>query len=332
MRSRRYAAILLVCAMVGVFSGCVLAFPAAEGKFQRTLTVTGPVDLDVSTGSGSIAIRAGSSTTVEISGMIRANDDRNNNALEKVRYLEANPPIEQSGNTIRIGRISDPAYRNNVSISYEIFVPAETRVQSNTGSGSQKIEGVRGPVDAHTGSGSITMLDIGSDVVAQTGSGGIGLDHVAGRVDAHTGSGSIRAGDVSGSVKAQTGSGGITLSLAAAERGGGGLDVEASTGSGSIEVSGVNGSLRANTGSGGITAGGIPAGDWKLDTSSGSITLRLDENASFDLHARSSSGSISTSHPITMTGTISKRELNGRVRNGGHLIEASTSSGSISIR
>jgi len=332
MKSRRCAVVLTACVLLTVFSGCVLAFPAAEGRFQRALKVTGPVDLDVSTGSGSIAVRAGSSSSVEISGVIRASDDWRNNAQEKVRYLEANPPIEQSGNTIRIGRISDPAYRNNISISYEIFVPAETRVRSNTGSGGQKIEGVRGPVDAHTGSGSVAMLDIGSDVVAQTGSGSIGLEHIAGRVDAHTGSGSIRAIDVSGPVKAETGSGGITLSLAAAERGGAGLDVEASTGSGSIEVSGVNGSLHASTGSGGITANGIPAGDWKLVTSSGSITLRLDADASFDLYAHTSSGSVSTTHPITMTGTITKHELRGRVRNGGHLIEASTSSGRITIR
>jgi hypothetical protein len=332
MRSPRYASILPVCALLIIFSGCVLAFPALEGKFDRTLTVTGPVDLDVSTGSGRIAVKVGSSSAVQISGLIRANDDSRNNAQEKVRYLMANPPIEQTGNIIRIGRISDPAYRNNVSISYEIVVPAETRVRSDTGSGSQRIEGVRGPVDAHTGSGSIAMLDIGSDVVAQTGSGSIGLDQVAGKVDAHTGSGSIRAEGVSGSIKAETGSGSITLSLTAAERGGAGLDVEASTGSGSIEVSGVNGSLRANTGSGGIRAGGIPAGDWKLDTSSGSITLQLDANASFDIYARSHSGNISTSHPITMTGTVTKREMRGRVRNGGHLVEASTSSGSITIR
>jgi len=332
MRSRGWAAILPVFALLIVFSACIPAFPAAEGRFQRTLTVTGPVDLDVSTGSGSIVVRSGGSATVEISGLIRANDDRENNAQDKVRYLEATPPIEQSGNTIRIGRISDPAFRKNVSISYEIFVPAETRVRSETGSGSQKVEGVRGPVAAHTGSGSIAMLEIGSDVIAQTGSGSIGLDHVAGRVDAHTGSGSIRATDISGPIKAETGSGGITLSLAAAERGGDGLDVEASAGSGSIEVSGVNGSLRASTGSGGIRAGGVPAGDWKLHTSSGSVTLQLDANASFDIDARTSSGSISTSHPITITGAASKRELHGRVRNGGHLIEASTSSGSIAIR
>jgi DUF4097 and DUF4098 domain-containing protein YvlB len=303
-----------------------------EGKFDRTLTVTGPVDLDVNTGSGRIAVRVGSSSAVQISGLIRANDDWRNNAQEKVRYLMANPPIEQTGNTIRIGRISDSAYRNNVSISYEIVVPAETRVRSNTGSGSQKIEGVRGQVDAHTGSGSITLLDIGNDVVAETGSGSIGLDHVAGKVDAHTGSGSIRAEGISGPIKAETGSGGITLSLTAAERGGAGLDVEASTGSGSIEVSGINGSLLANTGSGGIRAGGIPAGDWKLETSSGSITMQLDANASFELYARTHSGGISTSLPITMTGTVTKHEMRGRVRNGGHLVEASTGSGSITIR
>jgi len=306
---------LSIVAAIALFglSGCVDAYPAVEGKFERTLKVTGPVDLDVSTGSGKIEVRAGSSSVVRIYGLIKARDDWRSSAQEKVRYLEANPPIEQSGNSIRIGRIDEGAFRNNVSISYEIETPADTRLNARTGSGSQMIEGLRGPVEVSTGSGSIEV------------------DSISGAVDASTGSGSIRAMRVAGSIKARTGSGGITLEQTAPERGAV-LDVEASTGSGSIEVSGVNGTLRASTGSGGITAGGNPAGEWKVHTSSGSVMLHLAPGAAFDLYARTSSGRINVDHPVTVMGGISKNEIRGTVRGGGRLVDVRTSSGGITIR
>ena len=331
MKRCRLAAVVPLGLILIALAACDFAYPAVEGKFERTLTVSGPVSLDVSTGSGRIAVRAGSASAVQIFGEIRARDDWKNNAQEKVRYLMENPPIEQTGNVIRIGRIENSTYRNNVSISYEIIVPAETTVRSSTGSGSQNIEGIRGAVNASTGSGSITMADIGSGVVAHTGSGGIRLDQIAGTVEAQTGSGSIHALGISGSIKAATGSGGITLEQVAAEHGGA-LDVEAGTGSGSIVVSGVNGSLRAESGSGGIRASGIPAGDWTIDASSGSVTLNLGSGAAFDLYARSSSGQITTDLPITVTGTIGKHEMRGKVRGGGRLIEVTTHSGGITIR
>ena len=36
--------------------------------------------------------------------------------------MEANPPILQSGNDLRIGHIDDPELRRNISISYEVVV------------------------------------------------------------------------------------------------------------------------------------------------------------------------------------------------------------------
>ncbi|MBZ5498754.1 MAG: DUF4097 domain-containing protein [Acidobacteriia bacterium] len=330
MRLSRYIAAFCIGMYLIALSGCDLAYPAVEGQFDRTLNVTGMVNLDVSTGSGSIAIRAGSASAVQIHGLIRAGEDWRSNAQEKVRYLEANPPIEQNGNVIRIGRIDNAAYRNNVSISYEIIVPAETQVRSKTGSGGLKVEGIRRPVDASTGSGSIAMDNIGNDVIAHTGSGSIELDQITGKVEARTGSGSIRGERIAGSVKADTGSGSITLAQTSAERGAI-WNVEVSTGSGSIDVSGVNGPLRAESGSGGITVTGNPAGDWELDASSGAVTLHLDANAAFDLYARSSSSRISVDQPVTVTGTLGKHEIRGKVRGGGHLIDVRTGSGSINI-
>ena len=50
----------------------VPAFAAAEGNFQRTLSVNGHVDLDVSSGSGSITVRT-TLNTAEVAPMPSAN-------------------------------------------------------------------------------------------------------------------------------------------------------------------------------------------------------------------------------------------------------------------
>jgi DUF4097 and DUF4098 domain-containing protein YvlB len=72
-------------------------------------------------------------------------------------------------------------------------------------------------------------------------------------------------------------------------------------------------------------------GEWRLRSGSGSVRLRLPQQAAFDLDAHAGSGSIHTDHPILVEGTLSRRELRGKVRGGGSLLEVSTSSGSIEI-
>jgi hypothetical protein len=301
----------------------------AEGSFDRTLKVTGAVDLDVTTGSGSIEVRTGDASTLQVHAKIRVSDGwhiSRSEAEEKVRRIEANPPIQQNGNTIVIGKIDDEELRRNVSISYELTVPAETRLMSHTGSGSQTIDGIRGPLDASTGSGSLRLSRIGGETQCRTGSGGIELDDIKGGVRASTGSGQIRATRIAGSFFGHTGSGGIEAEQIA------GGDAEVDTGSGSITLRGVRGKLQAHTGSGTITADGEMTGDWRLRSGSGSVRLRLPQQAAFDLDAHAGSGSIHTDHPILVEGTLSRRELRGRVRGGGPVLEVSTSSGSIEIR
>ncbi len=322
--------LLMLISLAG-FWGCVVAFPAAEGKFERTLNVTGPVNLDISTGSGSIDVKAGNPGVVRVYGIIKAQNDVGASAEEKVRYLEANPPIQANGNTIHIGRIDNQAYRNRISISYQIEAPPDTQLASRTGSGSQKIDGLRGAVDLSTGSGSIAVANVIGDVNAQTGSGSIELRSITGRATLNTGSGSIKAEQIAGSIKARTGSGHIALRQKMAEQGAP-TEVEAHTGSGGIEVYGVFGSLRASTGSGSIRADGNPVRDWSINTSSGNVAIEMPADVSFELNARTSSGHISVDHPVEVRGKVERNQLRGTVRGGGSLVEVRTSSGSITIR
>src|SRR5215469_4420582 len=126
--SPRVFAILLVFACACT----VRASYAAEGSFTRKLNVSGTVDLDVSTGSGSIDVREGPVNQVEIRATIRASNNwfrSDRDSESAIRQIESNPPIEQSGQSIRIGRVLDRELEQHVSISYEIVAPALTNIR-----------------------------------------------------------------------------------------------------------------------------------------------------------------------------------------------------------
>src|SRR5437868_3224349 len=145
----------------------------ASGGFTRNLKVSGNVDLDITTGSGDINIRRGDGGSVNVVAKIKANDSwlgSGPSAQEKVRMIEQNPPVKQNGNTISIGHIDDRELRRNVSISYEVTVPSDSRVHSETGSGDMRVEDVKGPVRASTGSGNVTTRNIGDELRVNTGS------------------------------------------------------------------------------------------------------------------------------------------------------------------
>lgn len=284
---------------------------AAKGSFEQTLSVDGPILLNVSTGSGSITIRTGTAGRVEVAGHIKVGTSwlrrSGESAQELVDELEANPPIELAGGELRVGHLKGRAYKGNVSISYEITVPADTRVKSGTGSGSTSIDGVAEILKASSGSGSLELSNVGGPAKASTGSGRIRLDDVGGAVAANTGSGSIYL--------MQTAPG----------------DVKVSTGSGSIELHNIDGALHARAGSGRVRVDGRQNGTWDLDTGSGSIKIDLPDDAAFQLDAESSSGSIVVEHPVTVQGKISKRHLRGEVRGGGDLLKIDSGSGSITV-
>jgi hypothetical protein len=230
--------LLSIAVFAGIFAMplSVLGQTRIEGSFDRVLNVSGMVNLDVSTGSGSIDIRRGIGNRVEIRGRIRASDSWRRSSRDTediVRRLEANPPIEQIGSTVRVGRILDRDAQQNVSISYEIMVPVQTNVSAHSGSGSQSVEGIDGRVEVGAGSGSITLRDIRGDLDANAGSGTIRATNIRGGLRMHTGSGGIQVqGEQTGRWDLQAGSGTIDLDLPSNAA----FDLAAHTGSGGVDV------------------------------------------------------------------------------------------------
>jgi hypothetical protein len=171
---------------------------AADGTFEERLDVPDATLLEVGTGSGSIEISSGPGREITVVGKVRVNRNsfwrRGGDADEVLQQVLDNPPVELEGNRLVVGRIKDRGIRNRVSISYEIVVPEDTRI------------------DAATGSGSISVADVAADVEVSSGSGRLTLEDIGGPVKASAGSGSIRADGVAGEFRANAGSGGIYLS------------------------------------------------------------------------------------------------------------------------
>ena len=280
-----------------------------QGQFEKTFQVTGPVNLEVQTRSGDITVRSGPGGTVSIRGKIYVGDHwLFGGRHTEVSDIEQHPPLRQDGNSIHIDYVNV----RDISVDYEITVPADTTLRTHSGSGNQTIEGTHGNVDLQSGSGDVRLAQISGEIRLQTGSG------------------NVRAREIEGPVRGSAGSGDIELE----ENGTGDIDLH--TGSGNITARGIQGAFRADAGSGDITADGTMTGAWDIHTGSGNVHIQLPRNAAFDANLSTSSGSLSVDAPLTMTvqGRVqeSRKSVMGKVRGGGPLLTLRTGSGDIHIQ
>ena len=309
-RSARFSG-AFACASVALLLLLACSFASAstpQGEFDKTFQVTGPVDLEVQSHSGNIIVRTGAVGSVSVHGKIYVGDhwlfgDRHSD----VSAIEQHPPLHQDGNGIRIDYVN----AHDISVDYEIIVPANTAIRTHSGSGDQTIDGTHGNADLQSGSGELKLTGITGEIHIQTGSG------------------NVRAKEISGAVRGDAGSGDIDVEEIAPG------DIDLRTGSGNLTVRGVHGGLHAQAGSGDITAEGTQTGDWEIRTGSGNVHVHLPADAAFDANISTGSGTLNVDAPITMTvqGRVNQthKTIVGKVRGGGPSLTVHTGSGDIHI-
>jgi DUF4097 and DUF4098 domain-containing protein YvlB len=294
--------------LIFVLATSLTGFASVIGTFDRSFQVNGTVDLEVLTRSGDIIVRNGAPGTVSIHAKIQSgNSWFGGDHKADVQTLQSNPPVRQSGNTIRIDYVNI----NNISIDYEITVPEDTTLRGHTGSGDQTIEGLKGNIDLESGSGDLKLA------------------RLTGQMHFQTGSGNIRGNELSGPAKVKAGSGDIDIEEVSVG------DVDIRTGSGNITVGGINGGFHAEAGSGDIHGKGSPKSMWSVRTGSGNVTLNVPSDSAFDVDISTSSGTVTLGHPVTTTvqGRIeeSKKNVIGKVRGGGPVVSVHTGSGDVQV-
>lgn len=270
-------------------TACVAGVPG-RGSFERTLNVSGPVDLDVLSEVGGIIVTVGPSDIVRVQAVLTPQLGPLDlaRATSRIRDLELHPPIEQTGNRIRIGYPADPKQLTRISMRLEVQVPRATVVRARTSSGGIEVSGLEGSTHTESSSGRIEVAEVTGDVTAKAQSGSVVVTSCRGRVELHNGSGRIEVTDAAGAIEATTGSGAIQITQ-------------------------------------------IAAAPIRARARSGAIKVRLVPSAGYDYLARSEKGKIIVADIQSDKG-LQRRELSGKLRGGGPLVDVKTYSSSVSLQ
>jgi hypothetical protein len=230
---------------------------AVEGSFERTLQVGRAPEVRVTGRSGSIGVAPGAEGRVQVRARVRAYDSvdlfSTYTPAERVAKLENTPPVVQTGDSIVVGEVDDDwALLQNVSITYEITVPPNTRLTTVSRSAPQTITAIAGPVVATSRSGSISIERAGGPLRLESRSGDVTIDgEPRGSWEVETRSGEVElrippsaafdlsAASRSGAIETRrplTPSGRLTRNRLDGRVGGGGPRIDIATRSGSIRI------------------------------------------------------------------------------------------------
>ena len=309
-----------------LFTVACLALGSEPGAFERTLSVSGPVKLDVRSDPGGVEIMTGSSDLVRIRALIKPLYGRLDLDLAEANIcaLVQNPPIEQVGNTIRVGYPKDPALLRAVTIHFEIEAPRTTQVQAYTQSGGVRIAGITGPAEVKTTSGRTEITDVASEIKANGHSGAVVIRNAGGRVFVRTGSGGVELSNIEGAVEAETTSGRTEITRVVGE-------TRSTTQSGRIDALQLGGSVHAQSKSGAIRISQTTPAPIRALTQSGAIQVTLAGGAGYNVDAQSNSGKVSASLGQASRRPSNAHSFKAQVGPGGPLVDLDTHSSKIDI-
>jgi len=110
--------------------------------------------------------------------------------------------------------------------------------------------------------------------------------------------------------------------------------VKAATTNGNVEVSTSEWASAATTNGGVRVAMGSAKwdGELRLTSTNGSVHVTLPASAEFSVNAATTNGGIHTDFPITVQGTLTSKDLSGKVGAGGRELHVATTNGGIELK
>lgn len=280
-----------------------------QAYLVRTFDLNEPDLIDIRTSGGFIEIRGSDRSDVRVEMYVRRSGrylDETDTSLEGYTI-----EVEQVGNNVRAyaSRESGSNWRfwrndSNLSVSFIIHSPRVTQVEARTSGGSITAENLEGQSQLRTSGGNVTLANLKGSIDARTSGGSINIEHVEGELEARTSGGSISGSSSNGILNLRTSGG-------------------------SISLSDIGGSVSARTSGGSIRANLHHVGELvELHTSGGSITIDIPEGNGYELDLR---GTRVQTELHNFSGEVERNSVKGIINNGGPLIRASTSGGTVRI-
>jgi DUF4097 and DUF4098 domain-containing protein YvlB len=249
------AVAVLLCCCVAVVGAAVtgllttapvsreVGFGRVEERTEQIFTVGETPTLVVDNFAGAMVVRRGEPDQIRIITTKKAMNERQLNQIDV--------DMVERGDSVRIQATRPGVRTGNASVDFEIYVPADSQLDLDTGAGNTQIFNVSGAITAHTGAGNVRVQGAVAPVTLETGAGNIDYEgEPQGDCTFENGAGSITLHlpeDTNVEVELTSGIGNIDL---------GGFDVEGETSR--TEVDGVigtgdEGTIEAHTGAGNIT-------------------------------------------------------------------------------
>jgi hypothetical protein len=206
----------------------------------------------------------------------------------------------QSGNTVHFSLKEKPHTGIHVNWHSSEHVDVETPANVT--------------LDARSADGNLTASDLHGDLTIHTSDGNQELTGVSGNLKLHSSDGRLHVRNASGTLEARSSDGGQDIAGSFTS-----LQLHSSDGSIVLE----------------LAEGSRLSADSRIESSDGSVTLRVPKSFPADLEVSSSDGSIQSTLPLVVEGYNSKgnsgHSIHGKFNGGGSLLSIHTSDGSVHL-
>lgn len=277
--------------------------------------------LDVAASGGQLKVRYPDTEVVYRGGTRRGNSSTTLRVREDGTF---NGSWDGGGRRTRI-RTSGSGLEAHADLRVE--VPRGRRVEVHLAMGEASVENVDGDLRLDVHAASIRAAGTKGRLSLDAGSGSVRVENGEGELDVDTGSGSTTVSGFTGrSIVVDAGSGNVDVRGATVER------VSVDVGSGGVDIIDVSAdALSVDTGSGSVELSltKMPR-NVDVDTGSGSVRIALPSNASLDVDIDTGSGGISSDFAVSMN-EVRRREMRGRIGDGGARLTVSTGSGGVRL-
>ncbi len=336
LRKRVLTTTLVLLGMVVIWGANPAPLSAKEKfqeKFEKTVSLAKDGKVILRNISGDIEVKVWDKAEVQVRALKISNTD--SEELAKQNFEKVTIEISEEGKTLRIETKRDKEYfrkssdKKNVTVDFWLMIPNRSEADMKSVSGDIHMEDIGADAKADTVSGDIVMLNTAGVLKAHAVSGDLTITDAAKGVECESVSGDLEIRLVKGGADLKTVSGDILLEKCQG-------DVEADVVSGDIELLDISGAdeVRAKSVNGGVEYHGSlnRDGSYSINSLSGDVTLVIPGDSAFDLYAKTFSGELKTDFEITLSGTLSKRELRGKVNGGGAELNLKTFSGDVHLK
>jgi hypothetical protein len=237
----------------------------------RTFPLSGPINLHVRIGRGSLTVTAQDDlpeASVTITARAADND------------LPDHVSVGMDGRTLYVlarrqdGMLDMLSARrgDDEAVDVAISVPSGTAMKIRTYTADVVVHGRSGGADVAAGAAAIAMDEVDGDLRLRYGSASSTVGRVHGSVVVRSGSGDARFDEIDG-------------------------DLQAGFGSGDLRIGAVRGSVRYRTGSGGTVLGSVHA-DVDVTAGSGDVAIGLPAGLAARLDIKTGSGRLTSELPV----------------------------------